>query len=56
MPAVSMSLKIIPFIFTLSSIKSLVVPGMALTMALSSFNNKLSKLDFPTLVLPTIAV
>ena len=34
---------------------SLVVPAISETIALSSFSNALSKVDFPTLGCPTIA-
>ena len=54
-PAVSMSLKRMPPIFSTSSIVSLVVPAMALTMALFSLSRALSKVDLPAFGLPIIA-
>ena len=54
-PAVSMNRKVIPPILTVSSITSRVVPWISLTMALSSFNNTFSKVDFPAFVSPMIA-
>ena len=44
-----------PLIFINSSIVSLVVPGNSVTIALSFFDRKFNKLDFPTLGLPIIA-
>ena len=55
-PAVSTSNSGIPFIFITSSIISLVVPGIWVTMALSSLNKEFNILDFPTFGLPIIAV
>ena len=54
-PAVSINLNNIPWIWTLSSITSRVVPAIEDTMALSSFNKAFNKVDFPTLVSPTMA-
>ena len=44
-----------PFIFSVSSIVSRVVPAISLTMARSSFSNALSKVLLPALGLPIIA-
>ena len=54
-PAVSMKRKVIPLMFTVSSMTSRVVPWMSLTMALSSFNKTLRSVDFPAFVSPIIA-
>ncbi len=56
MPAVSRTTKGKPPILTISSITSRVVPGTSVTMALFSLTKRLSKLDLPTLGLPTMAV
>ena len=53
-PAVSVSLRGIPSRFINSSIGSLVVPGIAVTMARFSLNRALNRLDFPTFGLPRI--
>ena len=55
MPAVSINLNLIPFITHVSSIASLVVPGILLTIAFSSFNNKFRRDDLPELGFPAIA-
>ena len=54
-PAVSINFKGIPFIFTNSSMVSLVVPSISVTIALSSFRMAFNK-DDPTFGLPIIAV
>ena len=55
-PAVSTSFKGTPLILTYSSITSRVVPSISVTIAFSSRNRLLSKLDFPTFGRPMIAV
>lgn len=55
-PAVSTRISGIPFIFIISSMTSLVVPGILVTIALSSFNKEFKIVDFPTFVFPTITV
>ena len=55
MPAVSIKRKVIPWRLMVSSITSRVVPSMSDTMARSSFSKALSRVLFPTLVLPTMA-
>ena len=50
------SLNITPSMIKRSSIVSLVVPGIAETMALSSLSNALSNVDFPALGRPAITV
>lgn len=52
---VSTSLTGNPFIFIISSIESLVVPGILVTIALWSSKSAFRSDDFPTLGLPTIA-
>ena len=54
-PAVSIKRKVIPPIFTVSSMTSRVVPWISLTIALSSFSRTFSRVDFPALVSPIIA-
>ena len=54
-PAVSINLKVIPWILIVSSIKSRVVPAISETRARSSFKRAFNSVDFPTLGLPTIA-
>lgn len=46
----------IPFMFTNSSITSLVVPGISVTIALFSPKIELSSEDLPTFGFPTITV
>ena len=53
-PAVSINLNLIPFITHVSSIASLVVPGISDTIALSSFKIALRRDDLPELGLPAI--
>ena len=53
-PAVSVNLTILFPIVIVSSIKSLVVPGMSDTIALSSSSRELSRVDFPTFGFPNI--
>ena len=55
-PAVSTKFKVIPPKLSLASIKSLVVPDISVTIALSSSSRAFNKLDLPTFGLPTIAV
>ena len=55
MPAVSIKRNVMPWMVVVSSITSRVVPCISLTMARFSPTNWLSKVLFPTLVLPTIA-
>ena len=55
-PAVSINLTTLFPIVTVSSIVSLVVPGISDTMALSSLSKELSKVDFPTLGFPRIVI
>ena len=55
-PAVSLKYKVTPLIKIVPSTISLVVPGIAVTIALSSFNKAFNKEDFPALGLPTIAI
>ena len=55
-PAVSVSTSGIPFILIISSITSLVVPGICVTIALSSFRSEFRRVDFPTLGFPAITV
>ena len=52
MPAVSTKQTIFPPIVMVSSIISLVVPGMLETIAFSSFIKAFRTVDFPTLVFP----
>ena len=54
-PAVSINLNSIPDMVMVSSIASLVVPGIADTIARSSFNKALSREDLPALGFPTMA-
>ena len=54
-PAVSMNRKVMPPILIVSSMTSRVVPWISLTIALSSFSNTFSKVDFPAFVSPMIA-
>ena len=54
-PAVSMNLYSMPSIIIVSSIESLVVPGISETIALSSFKREFSKVDLPEFGFPTIA-
>ena len=54
-PAVSTNRKLIPSIIRVSSIKSLVVPGIFETIAFSSLKRAFSKEDFPALGFPAIA-
>ena len=56
MPAVSIMRRGTPPTLAYSSMESRVVPGISVTIARSSCNKALSKLDLPTLGLPTIAV
>ena len=51
-PAVSIKFRIIPFRFILPSTMSLVVPGIFVTIAFSSFNKVFKMLLFPTFGLP----
>ena len=53
-PAVSINLTIFPPIVIVSSIISLVVPGMSEIMAFSSFKIAFNIVDLPTLGLPKI--
>ena len=53
-PAVSINLTKFPPIVIVSSITSLVVPGISDIIAFSSLSNELSIVDFPTLGLPNI--
>ena len=55
-PAVSISFRGTPSKFIVSSTVSLVVPGMSVTIARSSFKMLLRREDFPTFGFPTIAV
>ena len=55
-PAVSIKFNGIPFIFTNSSIVSLVVPSILVTIALSSSNMAFKSDDFPAFGLPKITV
>ena len=55
-PAVSIKFNGIPFIFTNSSIVSLVVPSILVTIALSSSNMAFKSDDFPAFGFPIIAV
>ena len=55
-PAVSTKSRQIPFILTLSSITSLVVPSTLLTIALSSSKIAFNKDDFPAFGFPIITV
>ena len=55
-PAVSLKNKVTPLIIIEPSTISLVVPGIAVTIALSSFNNAFNKDDLPAFGLPTIAI
>ena len=48
-PAVSVSTSGIPFILIISSITSLVVPGICVTIALSSFRSEFRRVDFPNI-------
>ena len=54
-PAVSISLKHVPFILKDSSMVSRVVPGISDTIALSSHNRALSNVLLPLFAAPTIA-
>ena len=54
-PAVSIKLKLNPYLFTFESILSLVVPGTSLTMCLLFSIIELIKEDFPAFGLPTTA-
>ena len=54
-PAVSIILKFSPNQFKFTKIGSVVVPDFGLVSTLFSFVIELSKVDFPTLGLPTIA-
>ena len=51
-----MSRKGMPLKITVSSMTSLVVPGISVTMARSSLKRAFIREDFPTLVLPAKAV
>ena len=53
-PAVSINLTIFPPIVMVSSIISLVVPGISEIMAFSSFKRAFNIVDLPTLGLPKI--
>jgi len=55
MPAVSMNLKRTPSMMQLSSMVSRVVPGMSVTMALSSPTSAFSNVLFPLFGAPTMA-
>ena len=55
-PAVSMRTKGTPPILMDSSMVSLVVPGMSVTMARSSWRRAFRRLDFPAFGRPTMAV
>lgn len=55
-PAVSITFSIIPSIFTIPSTISRVVPGVSVTMALSSSISLFRRLLFPTLGRPIIVV
>ena len=55
-PAVSIIFKGTPPIFAYSSKLSLVVPGISVTIALSSRKSVFKRLDLPTFGLPMIAV
>ena len=55
-PAVSINLIILFPIVTVSSIVSLVVPAISDTIALSSLSKELSRVDFPTLGLPSMVI
>ncbi len=55
-PAVSISLKLIPWMLSTSSIVSRVVPGIWLTIARSSFKRVFSKVDLPAFGRPAITV
>jgi len=56
MPAVSINVIGIPSYSIFVSTASRVVPGILLTMERSSPTRRLSKLDFPTLGFPTMAI
>ena len=56
MPAVSIRFNVTFPIRTLPSTKSLVVPAISVTIALSSSNHAFNKEDFPTFGFPTITV
>ena len=55
MPAVSIKRNRMPSILMTSSTVSLVVPGISLTIALSSFNRAFNNVDFPEFGFPMIA-
>ena len=55
-PAVSVSITGIPSIYSISSIASLVVPGMCVTIAFSFFARAFKRLDLPTFGLPAITI
>ena len=54
-PAVSINRKLMPSIISVSSIRSLVVPGILETIAFSSLNKAFRSEDFPELGFPAIA-
>jgi len=53
-PAVSVKRNLIPSITTVSSMASLVVPGISETIAFSSFSKRFSNVDFPVFGFPAI--
>ena len=55
-PAVSINLTVFPPNVMVSSIISLVVPGISEIIAFSSFNKPLRIVDFPTLGFPRIII
>ena len=55
-PAVSTKRRVSPRRLICSSMVSLVVPGISVTMLLSSLKRRFIREDFPTLGLPTMAV